>query len=938
MLRTKSIIYFILITLSLLSASVNSQSEKLVYLIDQIENTSNADINSTLKLIEEAQLELKRSPNSQYQARIDNLSAYVYLLSNKFEKAFEHILSANRNAQETNNQYEIAESKRLEAILYTITNLQNESLPLFLEALAIHKKLESEKVFYTLQGISLYYRSVNNFDKYLEYGQLLLSDPITKIEAKPRGLAQYTIGEGYLKKGNFNLAQIYLERSIETLNSISSILVSEAYVTLAELQLKKRNPYQALETLEQSLLNAESTSYQAALNQSLTLKARIFLEMGSLEKAKSELLRFINSKNNNLTSIRESHQLLAKIYEKEKNHLKAIYHLKEINEISNQLTKSAQKKKSAFYNARLNLEHKEQQISQLEAARALQQLELTQKEKTEQLRDSILALLVIILISLIYYVVHAKRTKNQMKALAQEANLANKAKSNFLAKMSHEIRTPMNAIIGLSQLALNAKLSPKQRENISMVHASSQSLLTLLNDILDFSKIEAKKLELEHTDFLLNNSIQRLLNVCSFSADEKQLKLNVHIENDVPTSLTGDALRLEQILINLVNNAIKFTEKGDINIVVSLVKQHDNINTLKFSVTDEGIGIGEEQLQRLFKAFSQADVSVTRRYGGSGLGLTICKELVELMDGTISVESELGKGSSFNFTVDIATSKTLTAQLTNADLSNLNNLKILIVDDSKSSRTLLSESLIDLGLECAQARSGIEALEQIKDAIDTKLPYDIVLMDWRMPGLDGLETIRIINQVVNEQLPKFILVSSFDKSDAVKLSRHLPIEDVLEKPIKPSQLTSSLLTIVNGKQRQVVPMSPSPTSIIRRDFSKVKLLIAEDNKINQKVILGFLSDTNATVDIVSNGVEAVEKAKNNNYHIILMDVQMPEMDGLTATKLIREFDLNTPIIAMTAHSLPEDIEQSMASGMNEHLTKPINANLLIETITKKISI
>ncbi|MGB0836174.1 MAG: ATP-binding protein, partial [Psychrobium sp.] len=336
----------------------------------------------------------------------------------------------------------------------------------------------------------------------------------------------------------------------------------------------------------------------------------------------------------------------------------------------------------------------------------------------------------------------------------------------------------------------------------------------------------------------------------------------------VPTSLTGDALRLEQILINLVNNAIKFTEQGDININVSLVKHTENVNTLKFSVTDHGIGIGEEQLQRLFKAFSQADVSVTRRYGGTGLGLTICKELVELMNGNINVESELGKGSCFSFTVDIATSKTLSDTLSNEDLSNLNNLKILIVDDSKSSRTLLSETLIDLGLECAQARSGVEALEQIKDAIDTKLPYDIVLMDWRMPGLDGLETIRIINQVVNDQLPKFILVSSFDKSDAIKLSRHLPVEDVLEKPIKPSQLTSSLLTIVNGNTNKAAPASPSPTAIIKRNFSEIKLLIAEDNRINQKVIEGFLSDTHAVIDMVSNGVEAVEKAKNNSYHLI----------------------------------------------------------------------
>ncbi len=906
--------------------------------ISEIESLVNSDINRAFLLIENVRSELKHTPDIALQTRIENLTSYIYLLMNEHDKAYSHILESRRLAQESNNQYELAESKRFEASLYTMTNLQTESLPLFLEALRIHKALDSDKVFYTLQGISLYYRSLQDYEKYLEYGLLLLEDPKASNDKKALAIAHYTVGEGYLKKDDLQLAQLHLDSSIEAFKEISSILISEVYFTKAELLLAQNRPLQAQVMLDMSQYTASNNNYNIASLQSELLRANIYLTLNDNIEAKNVLNSLLNKSKNDKSAESKAHQKLATIYEEEADYAQALYHQKEYKLASDELLAESQTAQTAFYNTKLNIEHKELEISRLKSAQHLSELTQRQREKTAKLRDTVLVLLILLVVALVYYVIHAKRTKNQMKALAQEANLANKAKSNFLAKMSHEIRTPMNAIIGLSQLALNAKLSPKQRENISMVHASSQSLLTLLNDILDFSKIEAKKLELEHADFLLNNSIQRLLNVCSFSADEKQLKLNVHIENDVPTSLTGDALRLEQVLINLVNNAIKFTEQGDINIAVSLVKQLDNVNTLKFSVTDEGIGIGEEQLLRLFKAFSQADVSVTRRYGGSGLGLTICKELVELMNGAISVESELGKGSTFSFTVDIATSKTLTSQLTNADLSNLNNLKILIVDDSKSSRTLLSESLIDLGLECAQARSGIEALEQIKDAIDTKLPYDIVLMDWRMPGLDGLETIRIINQVVNEQLPKFILVSSFDKSDAVKLSRHLPVEDVLEKPIKPSQLTSSLLTIVNGKQRQVVPISPSPTSIISRDFSKVRLLIAEDNKINQKVILGFLSETNATVDIVTNGVEAVEKSKNNNYHMILMDVQMPEMDGLTATKLIREFDPNTPIIAMTAHSLPEDIEQSMAAGMNEHLTKPINANLLIETITKKVKV
>jgi len=457
--------------------------------------------------------------------------------------------------------------------------------------------------------------------------------------------------------------------------------------------------------------------------------------------------------------------------------------------------------------------------------------------------------------------------------------------------------------------------------------------VTLLNDILDFSKIEAKKLQLEQIDFQLNTSIQRLVNVCSFSATEKQLKLNINIDNDVPNAFIGDPLRLEQVLINLVNNAIKFTEQGDITINISLLEQTDAINHISFSVLDQGVGISEEQLQRLFIAFNQADTSVTRQYGGSGLGLTICRELVELMGGEISVKSELGKGSCFTFTIKLLTSDVVEKSFKKHDLRALESLKILIVDDSKSSRTLLSELLLQNGLSSIQTNSGIEALEYIQKAIDQDNPFDLVLMDWRMPGLDGLASIRIINQVITKKLPKFILVSSFDKNDAINLSRQLPIADILEKPIKESQLINSLMEVTRVKPANAVPSTPISTTLLYEDLSDIRLLLAEDNIINQKVVIGFLEDTGITIELANDGAQAIEKLRNHHYDIILMDIQMPKIDGLSATKSIRNtLNLNTPIIAMTAHSLPEDIEKSVNVGMNKHLTKPINANELINTI------
>lgn len=927
-IKMRKILFIFVLLFSFGGANANELREKIQYL----ESTLSKRLHSTL--IEIERLSSSLDVNSPYFSRLHNLAGYGYILTGNYSKAFEHLTKSEKNASRNKNQYELAESLRFQAIIYTSTNLQSESLPLFLKALNIHKDINSEKVTNTLQGISLYYRSLENYAKYLEYGRLLLAHPNITNQPQLRGIAQYTVGEGLLKLEKLDEAEIYLNKAITTLDSISSILISEAFISLAELEVKRKNYQTALKILQESQKSAKSNNYGIALSQGRLLEAATYLQMGQVELAIEIYLTLIEDTQSELPTLQVANQQLAIVFEKKNDFKTANVYLKKFSKINIELTKKSQKSRASFYNAKLNLEHKELKIIQLETDKELQQLVLKQKEKTERLRDAILALLLTILVALIYYAIYTKRTKNQMKVLAAEANLANQAKSNFLAKMSHEIRTPMNAIIGLSQLTLNAKLSPKQRENISMVHASSQSLLTLLNDILDFSKIEAKKLELEKNDFLLNSSIQRLLNVCSFSADEKQLKLNISVDKDVPNALLGDALRLEQVLINLVNNAIKFTEKGDITIHVSLLNQTKSMNTIQFSINDHGIGIGEEQLQRLFSAFSQADVTVTRRYGGSGLGLTICKELVELMNGTIAVESELGVGSCFAFTVKIASSNVPTSRLLTQDLSSLHNLKLLIVDDSKSSRTLLSETLVDLGLESAQARSGIEALENIKEAIENECPYDVVLMDWRMPGLDGLESIRIINQVINNGLPKFILVSSFDKSDAVDLSRHLPIEDVLEKPVIPSKLINSLLTITTDSAASQ-PKKPSPTKITDADFSHLTILLAEDNAINQKVIEGFLSDTGATIEIAENGVEAVDMASNHVYDIILMDVQMPEMDGLSATKNIRQqIAPNTPIIAMTAHSLPEDVERSMDAGMNTHLTKPINANLLIETITK----
>lgn len=913
------------------TASPQNKQNNIQQQLADIDRLVVSDIVQAKKLITIVKASLAISPNLLQQATLNNLTAYAHLLSREYEQAYKHLSLSKKYAIEANSRFALAESKRLEGVLYSLTNLPEESLTLFFEALSIFKQLKSERVLHVLQGISLYYRSQNDYAKYLEYGRLLLNHP--KVNNAPlfHGTAEYTIGEGLVKLGRYEEARPHLLNSIRILNNISSVWVSEAYISLAELQLLTGNAKKALETVIVSKVIATEKQYFSAQVQAELLKAKIYQALANNNKAIAILDSLLpdTRQHKDQAGQQQAHQMLAALYEQKGALKSALFHHKEFKNITDNIAERSQKAKSAFHRARLDFEHQEQKIELLKSQKERQAIELEQKQRNSQLRDLVLALSVLLLILMFYYASRARKIKGQMQKLAFDAENANKAKSNFLAKMSHEIRTPMNAIIGLSQLSLKEKMSEKQRENITMVHASAQTLLTLLNDILDFSKIEAQKLELERAEFLLSESMNRLRDVCSFSAQEKLLKLDIIIDSDVPNAYVGDALRLEQVLINLVNNAIKFTEQGDITVRVSLLEQDDRISSLRFSVTDRGIGIAKEQLGRLFQAFSQSDNSMTRRYGGTGLGLVICKELVELMSGEITVESELGKGSCFSFSAELETSKASSHQITNNDLFAISDLKVLIVDDSMSSRTLLAEMLKNINVNAKQAHGGVEALEMLKLAIAAKQPFDVVLMDWRMPGLDGFESIRIINQVISDNLPQFILISSFDKSEALNQSRATPVAEILEKPVKPAQLVNSLVKLTSSNQLWQPPteVSEPPAS------THLNLLLAEDNLINQRVIRGFLEDFSITIDTVENGLEAVKAVESNDYDMVLMDVQMPKMDGLTATRMIRkELLCDIPIIAMTAHSTKQDIEKSLAAGMDMHLTKPVDSKLLTSLV------
>lgn len=535
-------------------------------------------------------------------------------------------------------------------------------------------------------------------------------------------------------------------------------------------------------------------------------------------------------------------------------------------------------------------------------------------------------------------VTQQKRNEEELINAKTAAEEATNAKSEFLANMSHEIRTPMNAVIGFSELLKKTEMTVKQRDYINKVDASAKSLLGIINDILDFSKMEAGKLELEAVDFRLDDVINNVINMNSNKAADKNFELINNIERDVPYCLIGDPLRVGQVLLNLVNNAVKFTSEGHVLVEVSLVEKVDQTCRIKFSVSDTGIGLTKEQKDKLFSAFSQADTSVTRRFGGTGLGLTISKRLVEMMKGTISVESEFGIGSTFSFEIEF--------QIQNDEKANqpvykksLQNLKVLIVDDNEVSREILKEQIGAFGVDAVTVASGMAAIETVKSQSAQK-PFDLVIMDWRMPEMDGIEAAgKILNDTSISHMPMAIMVSAFGREEVAKKAEKIGIQNFLMKPINQSLLFDTIVNMFDmdksGMTIQSVATADDANEI-RIDGAHI--LLVEDNGINQEVATEILSSAGANVEIANNGKEAIEAIAAKTYDLVLMDLQMPVMGGYEATKFIRSDhkNLNLPIIAMTAHAMQGVEAECKAAGMNDYVSKPIDPQNLFSTILKWI--
>jgi two-component system sensor histidine kinase/response regulator len=526
-----------------------------------------------------------------------------------------------------------------------------------------------------------------------------------------------------------------------------------------------------------------------------------------------------------------------------------------------------------------------------------------------------------------------KATERALATAKEAAVEATLLKSDFLANMSHEIRTPMNAIVGMAHLALKTELTPRQRDYMRKIRQSSQLLLGIINDILDFSKIEAGKLTIEHTDFELSGVLETVGTLIREKAGAKGLELLFDVAPEVPQNLVGDPLRLGQILINYANNAVKFTEAGEIAIRVRLEAEDHESASLRFEVQDTGIGLTREQIGRLFQSFSQADTSTTRKYGGTGLGLAISARLAELMDGRVGVDSTPGQGSTFWFTVRLDKSRKRRRRL--VPEPDLRGRRILVVDDNDNARTVMAEMLTAMSFLVETVPSGPAALTALRTRQAAGQPYEIVFLDWQMPGMDGIETAAAIRQLGLSPEPHLIMITAFGREEVLRGAEEAGMEGVLLKPVTPSLLFDMVMRALGGFQEEIEPVAPSQEQKSGAAPAVAgHILIVEDNEINQQVAVELLETAGYTTEVANNGEEAVALVQRTPYDLVLMDMQMPVMDGLAATIAIRKLPgLETlPIVAMTANAMRQDRDKCMAVGMNAFVAKPIDPEALLETL------